>query len=401
MSAVDEREDKGDAGNTQGDGEVRSWYFFAGGGTGGHIYPAIAIAEQIRLTEPEAGILFFCSERSIDSQVLTGSGFEFVRLPGSGFSIRPDKAFSFVKALVRGYETAKKKIRSLVDPGDGTGRASSVMVGIGGFASVAGVLAAGRVGVPVAMVNVDIVPGRANRFLGRFAEKIFVQFPDTAEHFGKMAEKVIVSGCPLRAGFGDCNGWWVIEELGLDAEKKTLVVTGASSGSANINRALTKVLGEPGAVAEAWQIVHLTGSVANTRRQLAECGECGIAYHPVDYFEDMAGLYAIADLVVGRSGAVSVAEYAASGTPAICLPYPWHKDRHQYLNAQKLVDAGAAVIVEDKAEDIEATAAELDRVLKELTADENRRAKMSEAARGFGNVAAGRDIAERLRYLRQ
>ena len=108
----------------------------------------------------------------------------------------------------------------------------------------------------------------------------------------------------------------------------------------------------------------------------------------------MAGLYACADLIVGRSGAVSVAEFAASGTPAICLPYPYHKDRHQYLNAGKLLDAGAAVIVDDIPDDNDATAKSLQHMMKELMADDERRNCMSEAAAKFASISASAQIAD-------
>ncbi len=311
-------------------------------------------------------------------------------------TVRPDKAISFLGSLLRSYDTAKKTIVSAMRGAGAASEKRAVVIGVGGFASVPAVLAAGRVGVPIAIVNVDIVPGRANKLLGRFARKIFVQFDDTAKHFGKAKDRVVVTGCPLRDGFARCNGEEAIEQFALDADKKTVVVTGASSGSLNINRAVARVLRELDAFAENWQVVHLTGSAANTRRQREESSEVKIAYHLVDYYDDMPGLYGCADLIVGRAGAVSVAEFAASGTPAICLPYPYHKDRHQYLNAQKLVDAGAAVIVDDIPDDNDATAKLLGQRLKELMADDQRRARMAAAAKGVGNISAAAEIAGQL-----
>lgn len=371
--------------------KAKGCYFFAGGGTGGHIYPAIAIAERIRVIEPESRIIFFCSARVIDSKILKGSGFEFVALPGRGFSARPDRAAAFLGSLVKSYDIAKRKIATVVRQ-EGVCRA--VLVGVGGFASVPAVLAAGRLRVPIGIVNVDIVPGRANKLLGRFAKKIFVQFEDTVRCFGKAADKVEVVGCPLRGGFGEGYGGKVAARLGLDVDKKTLVVTGASSGSLNINRAVAKVLLELGDFAGDWQVVHLTGSDANTRRQQELCGIVGIDYHLVDYCDDMAGLFGCADLIVGRGGAVSVAEFAASGTAVVCIPYPYHKDRHQYLNAAKLVEAGAAVIVDDLVDDAEGTAKSLLDCLKELMADDERRNAMAMAAKEMGDCRAADAIAE-------
>ena len=374
-------------------------YFFAGGGTGGHIYPAIAIARKIKRLEPEAAIVFFCSARAIDSQILSGSGFEYVALPGGGFSARPDKAVAFGLSFVKSYRIAARKIRSVMSGGGdaGCGEARrAVVIGVGGFASAPAVLAGRRRGAAVAMVNVDIVPGKANRLLAAFAGKIFVQFADTAECFGKAKDRVVVAGCPLRESFEAPDGANAIAQLGLDAGKRTLVVTGASSGSMNINRAIAKVLGQLDAFAPAWQVVHLTGSAVDLRKQEARCASIKIAYHMVDYYDDMASLLAAADLVVGRAGAVSVAEYAAGGTPAICLPYPYHKDRHQYLNADKLVGAGAAVIVDDVPGDPDSTASGLAEQLKILMADDNKRSQMAAAAAAAANATAAAMIADRI-----
>ncbi|MCD6393024.1 MAG: UDP-N-acetylglucosamine--N-acetylmuramyl-(pentapeptide) pyrophosphoryl-undecaprenol N-acetylglucosamine transferase [Planctomycetes bacterium] len=368
-------------------------YFFAGGGTGGHIYPAIAIARKIKRLEPEAAILFFCSARAIDSQILAPSGFEYVALPGRGFSARPDKAAAFAFSLAKGYSIAKKKMRSVMHDAGCKETRRAVVIGVGGFASATAVLAGRRAGAAVAMVNVDIVPGKANRLLAAFAQKIFVQFADTAECFGKAKDRVVIAGCPLRASFESADGANAIAQLGLDAGKKTLVVTGASSGSLNINRAIATVLRQLDAFADAWQVVHLTGGAADLRDRQARCASAKIAYHIVDYYDDMASLLAAADLVVGRSGAVSVAEYAASQTPAICLPYPYHKDRHQYLNAAKLVDAGAALIVDDIPADPDATANALAEQLKTLMADDNKRNQMAAAAATAANPTAAKKIA--------
>ncbi len=366
-------------------------YFFAGGGTGGHIYPAIAIAQKIKRLQPEATIVFFCSNRAIDAQILAPGEFEYVALPGRAFSARPDKAAAFGLSFARSYRIAARKIRSVMRDAGETTRA--VVIGAGGFASAPAVIAGRRAGAAVAIVNVDIVPGKANRLLATFAQKIFVQFADTAESFGKAKDRTVVAGCPLRAGFESADGANAIAQLGLDAAKKTLVVTGASSGSMNINQATATVLRQLDAFAPTWQVVHLTGGAADLRNHQARCASAKIACHIVDYYDDMASLLAAADLVAGRAGAVSVAEYAAGRTPAICLPYPYHKDRHQYLNAAKLVAAGAAVIVDDIPDDPNATANALAEQLKTLMADDNKRNQMAAAAAAAANTTAAAKIA--------
>lgn len=361
----------------------RSHYFFAGGGTGGHIYPAVAVAEQIQKADADANITFFCSERSIDSRILSRTGFEFVALRVRPFSLRPDKLVVFFSTLMRSYRLAGQIIAPAAD--------ESVVIGTGGFASAPAVFAAHRLNVPVAIINVDIVPGRANRLLARFANEIFVQFEDTAGRFTNAKAAANVVGCPLREGFGRCDRHKTIDELGLPKDNKTLVVTGASSGSMSVNDAVCAILADLGRFADAWQIVHLTGK-RDYERVCGGYADTKIGHKILDYYDDMPGLLAGADLVVGRAGAVSVAEYAAAGVAAICLPYPYHRDRHQYLNAAKLVEAGGAVIVDDVVGDCEQTSKNLLRELTTLMKNDEKRSQMGQ----YGKASAKLDAAEKI-----
>lgn len=361
-------------------------YFFAGGGTGGHIYPALAVADRIQKMQDDCSILFFCSHREIDARILSKTGYEFFPLPAVGLSKHPVRLIRFFAQFLKSYYFVKQ----LLEPY----KRESVVIGTGGFVAAPVVMAARWLKIPVYLINVDSVPGRANRFLGRFAKKIFVQFEDTAAFFGK--DRVEVVGCPLREDFEKPDRHKAFSDLALDETKRVVLVTGASSGSININHAVLSILPELGEFADAWQIVHLTGhlhikEVKETVRGLA------ITYHAVDYYDDMPGLLAAADIVVGRAGAVSVAEYAAAGKPAVCVPYPWHKDRHQYKNAQKLVDAGAAVIVEDNIRFPAQTVHALLEALKNLMANPQKRQAMSTAAQKIAKPQAVETICQHIR----
>jgi UDP-N-acetylglucosamine--N-acetylmuramyl-(pentapeptide) pyrophosphoryl-undecaprenol N-acetylglucosamine transferase len=360
-------------------------FFFAGGGTGGHIYPAVAVAEQIAKIRPGAKIHFFCSRRSIDEKILAQTDFEFTRLTATGFSIQPGKLISFCSSFFDSYKKAKEAIAKNKDV---------VVIGAGGFVSAPVCLAAHKCKVPVGLLNVDIVPGRANKIISRWADEIFVQFEENSQYFERRGGNVNVVGCPLRSGFDNPEPNKAIEQLGLEKDKKTLLVTGASSGSENINRAVCSLLEKLDAFADSWQIVHLAG-VNNYEKVKGEYDNAKISHKVLGYFDDMANLLAAADLVIGRSGAVSVAEFAATETPSICMPYPYHKDRHQYLNASKLVEAGAAVIVDDLQD-------EKDRVgwlaeeLEELMKDDAKRQEMKRSCRAIAKKQAGLKIAEKL-----
>ena len=377
---------------------VDSSFFFAGGGTGGHIYPAIAVAQQIVKIEPSAKIHFFCSTRSIDQHILGQTGFEYTTLPATGFSVRPKKLIDFCKSLLRSYRIAEKAVRTDFN---------TVVIGAGGFVSTPVCLAAHKHKVPIALLNVDIVPGRANKINARWADEIFVQFPETEQYFtrrkwfdrltslrGVEGKKVSVVGCPVRSGFRNPQPERAIEQLGLDRDKKILLITGASSGSENINRAVCSLLGKLEAFADDWQIVHLAGR-NNYEKVYNKYSDAKISYKVVSYFDDMPDLLAAADLVIGRSGAVSVAEYAAAAVPSICMPYPYHKDKHQYLNAGKLVEVGAAVIVDDLPDEKDRSEW-LAEELEELMKDQKIRQAMAEGCRIIANPDADRKIAEQL-----
>ncbi len=368
-------------------------FFFAGGGTGGHIYPALAIAEEIVAQEPEAEIHFLCSMRAIDQRILGKTGFKHTPLPATGLYLRPDLLVRFGRTFYQSYKQANVILGDRVHPQYGTLR-KVVVVGSGGFVAAPVCLAGRRMGVPVALVNVDIVPGRANRLCARWADQIFTQFEDSRQAFRSAKAQVSVVGCPLRRAFQNADRAAAIKQLELDPRKKTLLITGASSGSANINEAVTRLLPKLEAYAATWQIVHLTG-LDNHMSVMRAYQNVGIAHRVVNYYDQMPDLYAAADLLIGRSGAVSVAEYAMAGVPSICMPYPYHKDRHQYLNAGKLVEVGAAVIVDDVA-DAEDRTEWLWEELEPLLKNDQARREMAEACRKVARPNAAAEIAQRL-----
>ena len=329
-------------------------FFFAGGGTGGHIYPALAVAERIIEFAPAAEVSFLCSGRSIDSRILGPSGFDYTALPMTGFSFRPSKLADSFSSFVKSYRIARAAIAQSENP---------MVIGIGGFASGPTCSAAHKLGAAIALLNGDVVPGRAN-------------------------------GCPLRRAFDDIDPAGAMKQLGLEKGKKVLLITGASSGAANINDALCRLLERLDLFAGDWQVVHLAG-LRQFEQIEREYVSAKIGHKVLAYYDDMASLLAAADLVIGRSGAVSIAEYAATSVPSICLPYPYHKDRHQYLNAGKLVEAGAAVIVDD-VEDPAERAERLWRELEGLMKNETRLKEMTENCSEIANVNAASSIGRRL-----
>jgi UDP-N-acetylglucosamine--N-acetylmuramyl-(pentapeptide) pyrophosphoryl-undecaprenol N-acetylglucosamine transferase len=360
-------------------------YFFAGGGTGGHLYPAMAVAEEVRKLKPDAKIHFFISNRSIDKRIVGQSGFEYTVLPAAGFSIRPKELLRFFKLFFESCKIAREEILRSDEP---------AVIGAGGFVAAPVCWVGHRLKVPVKLLNVDFLPGKANKVIGRWADEVFVQFEETAEHFTHKGVEINIVGCPLRNSFLNPDPAKVKEELGLDGDKKILLITGASSGSVSINKTICLLLDKLNGFADKWQIVHLSG-MSNYKEVSDNYKGAKIKVKALEYYDDMADLLAAADLVIGRSGAVSVAEYAAAGVASICMPYPHHKDRHQYLNAGKLVEAGAAIIVDDLPDTSERQEwlwEELEILLK----DDAKRAEMKKACKAVAKRDAALKIAEKL-----
>lgn len=360
-------------------------YIFAGGGTGGHLYPALAVAEQIKKQQPDAAIVFLCSRRAVDARVLSAYPYEFYPLPAEGFSANPLRAIRFFAMGFKSYGFVKQFLLPH--------RQRAVLIGTGGFVSAPAVLAAHSLQIPVWMINVDAVPGKANRFLARFARQIFTQFEQTAPYFGRFADKAVCVGCPIRPEFANPDPQRARQAIGLSERKHTLLVTGASSGALGINQAMLLLIEKLAAYAANWQVVHLTGQ-AHYPAVSQAVKNAAISYFPIDYYDQMADLYAASDIIIGRGGAVSAAEYAAVGKPVICLPYPYHKDQHQRLNMLPLADAGAAVIVEEAAGQPQQTAQRLWLALEPLLNDERRRAQMACAARQIAKCDAAAVIAK-------
>jgi UDP-N-acetylglucosamine--N-acetylmuramyl-(pentapeptide) pyrophosphoryl-undecaprenol N-acetylglucosamine transferase len=364
-------------------------FFFAGGGTGGHLYPALAVAAQLKAMASEIDIRFLCSSRPIDDAILSKTAYEYTPLSAQGLALNPRALIRFVQTFRDSARVARTHLENSAHP---------VVVGVGGFASSPVCWTAHRLGLPTALINVDSVPGKANRLNARWASAVFIHFEDTTHAFSRFRKATVHTlGCPLRDGFLRPQPERAISELGLDSGKKLLLITGASSGCQSINDAIARILPAMEAYADAWQIVHLTGH-SNYDSVSAKVSPGKLSYHVLAYYDQMPDLMKAADVIIGRSGAVSVAEYAASGVPSICMPYPHHKDHHQYINASKLVEAGAAIMVDDLP-DLTDRSEWLWEELEPLLKNEDTRLAMAKACDQVATPNAAKKIAEHLLSL--
>lgn len=339
---------------------------FAGGGTGGHIYPNLAIYEQLRLLKPahEQVGHFVVSNRAIDAHIMAKEGIPFTPLSAKPIALHPLKLLAFFKAFVG----SKKRVTTMIKEMN-----VAAIVTTGGFVSAPAAAAAAKLNIPVVMVNLDAVPGKANQWIARRATEIFTAYPHAS------LRNATVIGLPLRASaIGPADPSQARTTLKMHPQKPMLLITGASQGASSINQMMTELatMTTMRKALQSWQILHLSGKDEVTRVQQAY-DDAGIDAKVIGFCDQMGLAWRGASLAISRCGAGSVAEVWANAVPTIFLPYPFHKDEHQRLNAQMLVDAGASKMMKDLVEPV-ANAKQISGPLVSLMGNEAQRQKMSE-----------------------
>lgn len=351
-----------------------------GGGTGGHVYPGLAVAEAVRRLDPDASILFAGTRRGIEARLVPASGFEIVFLAASGFrGLGLAARARFAGNLVRGGLSSLALLRR-VRP--------HVVLGTGGYVSLPVAGAARLLGVPLALQEQNAIPGSTNRLLGRWARRIYLGFAAAAAHFP--AGRCRDTGNPVRAAFLDALDGARAEPL---ADRPlNLLVFGGSRGARTLNAAV-------GGAAARWRergdlrLLLQTGDEDHAEIAMAYAG---VEHARVEaYIDDMPAALRWADLVVCRAGAMTLAELAAAGKPAVLVPFPFATDDHQTRNARAREAAGAARLLPDADCDADA----LDAIVSELAADPGRLAAMAADSAAAARPGAAMEIAADLMRL--
>ncbi len=358
-------------------------YIFAGGGTGGHLYPGLAVAAALRTLDADAKIIFACSRRDIDRAILTPLDYTYLPQPILPVPRAIPKLWTFWRAWRASMKLARETLAR---------EQPRAVLGLGGFAAGAMVRTAAAKHLPTALLNPDAIPGRANTYLAKRVDAIFTQFTSTATCFPATVQaKVCCVGCPVRAELTAGRRDEAMDYFHLDGAKKTLLVFGGSTLATSLTDAVVELKDDLASLSDAWQVL----VVAGAQRQgsvAAAMQNAGVAGNVLAYCDRMDLAYAAADIGLCRGGAGTVAELSATATPAIILPYPHHKDRQQYLNAADLVAAGAADIVEDACDAAKNAAALRARLLPILQTP-SRLEEMRHNARTSANSTAAREIA--------
>ena len=352
------------------------------GGTGGHLFPGLAVAEAVRRRGHE--VKFLISSKEVDRRALSGAGesahgIEIPAVGWRGFL----RAGSFIINLISAVMKAGSEMKKF---------RADALLGMGGFVSGASVGAARTKKIPYYLHESNAIPGRTTQWLARGARKVFVGFSECGRRLP--GAQTVVTGTPVRARLGGVTKEEALKRLGLHPKRHLVVVLGGSQGAKGLNEAMLRGLGALKGEAATMQILHLAGEAHAEKVRKAYQGS---GFHAVvlSFCDEMEAVYAAADLVVARSGAGTLAELAACGVPAILVPFPSAVDDHQTANAHAYADGGAAEVVPEKY----LVGTELGQRIARLLGDASRRSNMTKAAQGQFLSTAAEKIAEEIQHV--
>ncbi|MEI7638405.1 MAG: undecaprenyldiphospho-muramoylpentapeptide beta-N-acetylglucosaminyltransferase [Syntrophus sp. (in: bacteria)] len=348
----------------------------AGGGTGGHLFPGIAIAEAFLKKDRENEVLFVGTDRGLEKRVLKDLGYSLETLDIEGIKGRSWKrsmqaAFKIPGSMMQAYTIISKY-------------SPDVVIGVGGYASGPTVLTAHFMGIKTAIAEQNALPGVTNRILSKFVDKIFLSFPDRGQWFPEA--RSVVTGNPIRASFAAAPKMPKKKE---EEEPFQILIFGGSQGAHAINMAVLAAAAELERSREKLKFVHQTGErdvqeIKDAYKSLNMSAEV----HP--FIMDMAKAYQEADLLICRAGATSVAEITATGKAAILVPFPFAINDHQTKNAEILVHAQAAIMIPEKDLSGRHLADTIERLIGNPATIED----MGRRSKALGNFRAADDVAE-------
>ncbi len=350
-----------------------------GGGTGGHVNPALAIADTVKRHDPDAEILYIGTKNGIENRLVGKEGYEIRHVEARGFrrSLSP-KNFAALWYYLTSPAKAKKIIKEFKP---------DIAIGTGGYVCHAPLKAASELGVPTMLHESNAMPGLAVRMLQRSVDRILLNFAESEKHIDAK-EKIVVVGNPVRGEFGKYTRESARAELGISDEHRLVVLSyGGSLGAPAINDAAFELMRDFDRAHPEVLHIHATGRgrYEEFEKHFSEAGLASCENIELsDYVYDMPKRLAAADLVISRAGAMTVTEMARMQKPCIMIPSPYVTDNHQYKNAKVLQDAGGVLLLEEK----ELTGGRIVREVESLLLDAGRRRRMSESIAAFAGEEA-------------
>jgi len=359
----------------------------AGGGTAGHVFPALAVARELTARADDVEVVFVGVADRLEARLVPEAGFELQTIDAVAIPRRPSPALLRVPGALR---TGVRQCRALI-----TGRRASAAVTFGGYVSFPLDRAAFREQLPLVIHEQNSVPGLTNRVAARWCDRVAVTFPGSVTRF-RHQERCVITGDPVRSDVialdRAARRPAALAAFGLEPDRRTVLVFGGSQGARSINQALVAAHGSWGD--RRIQFLHAAGGAGYSAA--ARDWEQARAAHPdgppvklVEFIDDMAAAYAAADVVVCRAGATSMAELTVLGLPSVLIPYPYATADHQRANAAALARAGGAAVIDEE----ELSGQRLVATLAPLLDDPSAYAAMALSARAFGRPDAAAAVA--------
>lgn len=351
----------------------------AGGGTGGHVYPGIAVAEEIKKRDASTEILFVGTTHGIEATLIPREGYtiRFLRAEGVVGKSLFLKLSGGAKTIISIYESYKL-LRDF---------RPQAIIGVGGYASFSTVFTGWLMSIPTVIMEQNSVPGLANTLLGKVADAVCVTYHESITFFP--IHKTFITGNPVRMNMLLADREAACELFGLNKDKFTVLVFGGSAGARTINNALCDAFNHMAGVREDMQFLHQTGK--NDFEMVREAyRKMGFNGTVTAFIHQMPEAYAAADIVIARAGATTLAELTAIGKPAILVPYPYAAGDHQKMNAQKLSELGAARMIPDR----ELTGELLAKNIKGLYEDKNAMLEMLKVSKSLGKPEAAQRVVD-------
>jgi len=347
------------------------------GGTGGHLFPGLAVAEKLH--EQQSHVTLVVSRKEVDQQAIKNEvRFQVLPLPAVG--LQKGKLIAFLRGFRESYLVSRRLFRF---------HSPDAVIGMGGFTSAAPILAGRALGACTFLHESNTIPGRANCWLSRVVDRAFVGFPSAAQKLARCP--VTISGTPVRPLFHQRDAASCREALGLDPERPVILVAGGSQGAGGINKSVERSLPLFSELNPEWQWFHLTGA-RDADQMKAAYAKLGLRAIVHPFFDPVELALGAANAAISRAGASSLAELAAMRVPSLLIPYPAATDNHQWHNAQAYVASYAALCLEEK----QVTPERLTHSLRELVQNPVVRQSMQAALAQWERPHAGSEIARAL-----
>lgn len=377
---------------------------FAGGGSAGRLYPGLAVAAHVKERLPGVAITFVGGGKPIERHPVRAAGFDYVTIPSQPVPRNPFLAMRFITDNVAGYWASRWYLKE---------HRTTLVVGLGGYASAATVRAAHSRGIPTLLLEQNAVPSHVTRWLARSADMVCCGFDDVQGHFSPETPR-LVTGNPARPTFErmyheqkarsmEHGAWSSDEENELRGSQlpaprpRRLVVIGGADGARSINQYMPRALRRLGSQLEGWQVVHQSGE-GQLQQTIDRYRDAGVDALTVSFIDEMAPVMFASDLVVCRAGGTTIAELALAGVPAVLVPYPRDVEAYQLANAEVAAAAGAATVIDESSLEEPLSDALVEHLAPLLT-DEPRRRLMAENMRSLARPDAAAEITDAIRTI--